>query len=115
MLIFSLRCVRRSVDNYISPERLLSFSGDIILVKVRKFGLTLLWVLYYNKIDICHKSGNSNELIEFILLMLNEVLDEVLLSSQKESRHISEQVNKLLEVMDDEIPYRVNELLLNIK
>ena len=72
---------------------------------------------YYNKIDICHKSGNSNEFIEFILLMLNEILDEVLLSSQKESRHISEQVNKLLEVMDDEIPYSANELLslLNIK
>lgn len=72
---------------------------------------------YYNKIDICHKSGNSNEFIEFILLMLNEVLDEVLLSSQKESRHISEQVNRLLSVMDDEIPYSANELLslLNIK
>ena len=72
---------------------------------------------YYNKIDICHRSGNSNEFIEFILLMLNEILDEVLLSSQKESRHISEQVNRLLSVMDDEIPYSANELLLllNIK
>ena len=72
---------------------------------------------YYNKIDICHKKGNSNEFIEFILLMLNEVLDKVLLSSQKESRHISEQVNRLLSVMDDEIPYSANELLslLNIK
>ena len=72
---------------------------------------------YYNKIDICHKKGNSNEFIEFILLMLNEILDEVLVSTQKESRHISEQVNKLLSVMEDEIPYSANELLLllNIK
>ena len=72
---------------------------------------------YYHKINICHKNGNSNEFIEFILLMLNEILDEVLLSSQKESRHISEQVNRLLSVMDDEIPYSANELLslLNIK
>ena len=72
---------------------------------------------YYHKIDICHKSGDSNEFIEFILLMLNEVLAEVLLSSQKESRHISEQVNRLLSVMDDEIPYSAKELLslLNIK
>lgn len=72
---------------------------------------------YYNKIDICHKNGNSNEFIEFILLMLNEILDEVLVSTQKESRHISEQVNKLLSVMEDEIPYSANELLLllNIK
>ena len=72
---------------------------------------------YYHKINICHKNGNSNEFIEFILLMLNETLDEVLLSSQKESRHISEQVNRLLSVMDDEISYSANELLslLNIK
>ena len=72
---------------------------------------------YYHKIDVCHKSGNSNEFIEFILLMLNEILDEVLVSTQKESKHISEQVNKLLEVMDDEIPYSANDLLLllNIK
>ena len=72
---------------------------------------------YYSKIDVCHKSGNTNEFIEFILLMLNEILEEVLISTQKESRHISEQVNKLLEVMDDEIPYSANELLLllNIK
>ena len=72
---------------------------------------------YYHKINVCHKNGNSNEFIEFILLMLNEILDEVLLSSQKESRHISEQVNRLLSVMDDEIPYSANELLslLNIK
>ena len=72
---------------------------------------------YYNKIAICHKNGNSNEFIEFILLMINEVLDEVIVNTQNESRHISEQVNKLLEVMEDDIPYSANELLtlLNIK
>ena len=72
---------------------------------------------YYDKIDICHKSGNSNEFIEFILLMLDKILDDVMENTKKESRHISEQVNKLLEVMDDEIPYSANELLLllNIK
>lgn len=72
---------------------------------------------YYNKIAICHKNGNSNEFIEFILLMLNEVLDEAIVNTQKESRHISEHVNKLLEVMEDDIPYSANELLmlLNIK
>ena len=72
---------------------------------------------YYNKIAICHKNGSSNEFIEFILLMINEVLDEVIVNTQNESRHISEQVNKLLEVMEDDIPYSANELLtlLNIK
>ena len=72
---------------------------------------------YYNKIDICNKSGNSNEFIEFILLMLDEVLDGVILTSYKESRHISDQVNKLLSVMESDIPYSSNELLslLNVK
>ena len=72
---------------------------------------------YYDKIDICHKSGNSNEFIEFMLLMLDKILDDVMENTKKESRHISEQINKLLEVMDDEIPYSANELLLllNIK
>jgi Fic family protein len=72
---------------------------------------------YYNKINVCHKNGNSNEFIEFILLMLNDILKEVLINTQKESKHISEQVNKLLEVMDNDIPYSANELLLllNIK
>ena len=72
---------------------------------------------YYNKIDICNKNGNSNEFIEFILLMLDEVLDGVILSSYKESRHISDQVNKLLSVMESDIPYSSNDLLslLNVK
>ena len=69
------------------------------------------------KIDICNKSGNSNEFIEFILLMLDEVLDGVILSSYKESRHISDQVNKLLSVMEPDIPYSAKDLLslLNVK
>ena len=73
--------------------------------------------VFYNKIAIYHKNGNSNEFIEFILLMINEVLDEVIVNTQNESRHISEQVNKLLEVMEDDIPYSANELLtlLNIR
>ena len=72
---------------------------------------------YYKKIDICNKNGNSNEFIEFILLMLDEGLDGVILSSYKESRHISDQVNKLLSVMEPDIPYSSNELLslLNVK
>ena len=72
---------------------------------------------YYSKIATCHKNGNSNEFIEFILDMLNEVLDSVIESTYKESRHISEQVNKLLNVMEADMPYSANELLslLNIK
>ena len=72
---------------------------------------------YYAKIDICNKKGNSNEFIEFILLMLDEVLSNIISLSHNESRHISDQINKLLTVMEKDIPYSANELLilLNIK
>ena len=72
---------------------------------------------YYAKIDICNKKGNSNEFIEFILLMLDEVLSNIISLSHNESRHISDQINKLLTVMEKDISYSANELLmlLNIK
>ena len=49
--------------------------------------------------------------------MINEILDSIIISTQKEIRHISDQVNKLLDVMELEIPYSANELLelLNVK
>ena len=73
--------------------------------------------LYYKKIEICHKNGNSNEFVEFMLEMIDETLDNVNINIDIESKHISEQVNKLLEVMEIDIAYSANELmqLLNIK
>ena len=49
--------------------------------------------------------------------MINETIDEILISVEKESKNISEQVNKLLNVMEYGIPYSANELIvqLNIK
>ena len=72
---------------------------------------------YYNTIAVCHKNGNSNMFIEFMLKMINETIDEILISVEKESKNISEQVNKLLNVMEYGIPYSANELIvqLNIK
>ena len=72
---------------------------------------------YYDKIAKCHKDGNSNEFIEFMLLMIDETLDNVLINMDKESKNISIQVNKLIELMETDIAYSANELmiLLNIK
>ncbi len=66
---------------------------------------------YYEKIAICHKNGNSNEFIEFMLKMINATLDEILVSVEKESKNISDQVNKLLEIMEPDIPYSANQLM----
>ena len=43
--------------------------------------------------------------------MIEKTIDEILVGVKKESRNISEQVNKLLEVMEPDIPYSANELM----
>ena len=72
---------------------------------------------YYETISNCHKNGNSNEFIEFMLKMIDEVLNEVLKNIKSEVNNISDQVNRLLEVMDKDIPLSANEIMrrLNIK
>ena len=69
---------------------------------------------YYETIDICHKKGNSNKFIEFMLLKIDEILENVMLSVEQESRNISDQVNKLLDIMEMDIPYSANELMIRL-
>ena len=72
---------------------------------------------YYKAISNSHVNGNSNTFIEFMLKMIDETLFETLESTKKETKNISEQVNKLLEIMDYDIPLSANEIMkrLNIK
>ena len=66
---------------------------------------------YYKSIENSNKAGNSNEFIEFMLKMIDETIDETLKSVNQESKNISEQVNRLLEVMDYDIPLTANEIM----
>lgn len=66
---------------------------------------------YYDSIQKCNYAGNSTLFVEFMLRMIDEVLDDVLESVNKESKNISDQVNKLLDVMEPDIPYSANELM----
>ncbi len=70
---------------------------------------------YYETISRCHQNGNSNEFIEFMLKMMDEVIDSVIDSLKKESINISEQVTRLLEVMDKDIPVSASELMKRLK
>lgn len=72
---------------------------------------------YYQKIDICNKTGASNQFIEFMLEMINEALKEIIFSIETEKNNISYQVNRLLEIMETNISYSANALMekLNIK
>ena len=66
---------------------------------------------YYDAIAKCNNNGTSNVFIEFMLQMIEKTIDEILVGVKKESRNISDQVNKLLEVMEPDIPYSANELM----
>lgn len=72
---------------------------------------------YYKAIDDCNGNGNSNVFIEFMLRMIDETLDEIIDKFKNESRNISDQVNKLLQIMDEDVPLSANEIMtrLNIK
>lgn len=66
---------------------------------------------YYKSIDICNKVGDSNLFVEFMLKMIDETLEEILNSVSKETRNISEGVNRLLDIMDDDISLSANEIM----
>lgn len=69
---------------------------------------------YYGSIALCHKNGNSNVFIEFMLKMIDETLEEALSNIRKESKNISDQVNKLLEIMEYDIPLSANEIMTRL-
>ena len=69
---------------------------------------------YYDSIAVCHKNGNSNVFIEFMLKMIDETLEEALNNIRKESKNISDQVNKLLEIMEYDIPLSANEIMTRL-
>lgn len=72
---------------------------------------------YYKTIQECHLHGNSTTFIEFMLKMIDEVLDELIDSTNNHINHISPYVNKLLNVMENGVSMTTLELMkkLNLK
>lgn len=66
---------------------------------------------YYDKISECHKNGNSDRFVEFMLRLIDETLDEVIVNVSRETKNISDQVNRLLDVMEPDIPLSANEIM----
>ena len=60
---------------------------------------------YYEAISQCHINGNSDVFIEFMLDMINQVLDDVIMQINKSNENISEYVKNMLNVMEYDIPY----------
>lgn len=63
---------------------------------------------YYNIIAKCHVNGNSDEFIEFMLEMIDQILDEVMDQMNKADVETSEYVKRLLACMEYDVPYTPN-------
>ena len=70
---------------------------------------------YYTAISNCHKQANSNEFIEFMLKMINEVLDNLLDMSTLPLTEKNININKLLNVMKPNIPLTATEIMSKLK
>ncbi len=66
---------------------------------------------YYKSIATCHKNGNSNVFIEFILKMIDETLDEAISTSALPITNESININKLLDIMELGKPMTANEIM----
>jgi Fic family protein len=66
---------------------------------------------YYDSIKICNLNGESTKFIEFMLKMIDEVLDELMRSVSIQLNHVSIYVKKLLDVMESGVQYKSSELM----
>ena len=66
---------------------------------------------YYDAIGKCHTDGSSTAFIEFMLLQINAILDEISETVTAPGNNISEYVSKLLSVMEYDTPYKSSEIL----
>lgn len=70
---------------------------------------------YYKAIADCHKNGNSNVFIEFMLKMIDETLDEAIQAPNIELTNESININKLLSVMEINEPITANEIMKRLE
>ncbi|MBQ7528399.1 Fic family protein [bacterium] len=66
---------------------------------------------YYRAISQCHSKGNSNIFIEFMLEMIDQVLDEVMLQIDKTKAETSQYIKRMLDCMEYDLPYTANEIM----
>lgn len=66
---------------------------------------------YYDAIAQCHVNGDSDVFIEFMLDMIDQILDEVILQINKSNADTSEYVKRMLDVMEYDVPYTSNAIM----
>ena len=66
---------------------------------------------YYEAISRCHAAGESTIFIEFMLLQIDKILDDISVQINEKNEYLPESVQKLLEVMEYDVPYMSNDLM----
>lgn len=66
---------------------------------------------YYKAINNCNKKGESTEFVEFMLRMFDEILEEVISTSEIPMTETGININKLLNVMEYNVPMTANEIM----
>ena len=66
---------------------------------------------YYAAISQCHIKGTSNIFIEFMLEMINGIMDEVMDQISKSKTNTSEYVKRMLTVMEYDVPYTASSVM----
>lgn len=66
---------------------------------------------YYDAIAACHSAGKADVFVEFMLDKINLTLDWALAQVSGEDSYLSEQVRRLLEVMEYDVPYTAAQIM----
>ncbi len=66
---------------------------------------------YYQAIETCHRAGNSDAFVLFMLGMIDLTMDWVLEQSSGSDAYLSEYVKRLLGVMEYDVPYTAAQLM----
>ena len=66
---------------------------------------------YYDAIAQCQRAGSSTDFIEFMLSQIDKILDDIPAQINEENHLLSDYVQKLLSVMEYDIPYTSSALM----
>ena len=66
---------------------------------------------YYGAIAKCHVAGSSTIFIEFMLMQIDHILDELVVQISDNSEQMTEYMKKLLNVMEYDVPYTAADLM----
>ncbi len=66
---------------------------------------------YYEAIARCHVEGESTTFIEFMLMQIDKILDEVAVQISESGEQMTEYLKRMLDVMEYDVPYTATTIM----